>query len=804
MLSTYVKTAFRSISRNKGYAFINIIGLSLGITFALMTYLIIRFELSYDRFHSKLERIYRIDTNIRSADGVDYDMGSQAPLAASLRRDFPDLERVTVCNYRGEGLITINGDVGNRKKFQEKEGIAYLEPEFFDIFDFAWASGTPGSSLAAPYTVVLTEDAARKYFGAENPLGRVIRLDNNVDLTVTGILGSMPLNTDFQFSVIVSYATLIGQTVGPNGRNLTSWSNTSSDVNTYVLLPPGGDAARFESELPAFLARHFDNSGPSTRFYIVQPLATVHHDARFGNYGRRTSSYETLWALSVIGLLLVVTACINFINMATARSLQRSKEVGIRKVLGGNRTQIVVQFMIETFAITLIAVVLSAVFAELLFPAVRGVLELHIPSGALTERGTLAFLLALTIAVTFLAGFYPALVLSGFKPVLALSRTLTTSHGGGIALRKGLVVVQFAITQVLVIGMIVVARQMDYCITRELGFERESVVTVPLPVRDGVKMERFRAEMSHQAGIVTFAFDFAPPASDDHWTSDFRFNDAKGEKEIRADLKWGDDQYLSTYGIKLLAGRNVTACDTLRELLINEAAMRKMGITDPRDAVGKTISFWGKRDYPVVGVVRDFTPGSLHDEVTPCLLGTLGRSYRESSFKLTGGDTRGAMETIEKAWNGVFPEYVFEYHFVNEKIGDFYRQESKVSLLINVFSGVAVVIGVIGLFGLVSFVAARRTKEIGVRKVLGATALDILMMFGREFFVLILLAFVVAAPAATAVMSAWLDDFAFRISMGPAMYLTALAITGVIALATIAYRAIRASLSNPVESLRYE
>ena len=266
-------------------------------------------------------------------------MGSQAPLARALREDFPNLERVTVCNYVGEGLVTVEGPGGTRTKFQEKKGIAYVEPEFFDIFDFGWIQGNPRSSLSAPNTVALTEDAARKYFGGENPMGKVITLDNARDLTVTGILRTFPANTDFPFSVIVSYATLEKSGKDPGGRVLNSWTHTASDMNTFVLLPRGEDPSRFEGLLPAFLRRHFDNTGSSTRFYTVQPLSSIHHDTRFGNYGMRTSSYESLWALAVIVVLLVITACINFINLATARALQRSKEVGVRKVLGGTGTR---------------------------------------------------------------------------------------------------------------------------------------------------------------------------------------------------------------------------------------------------------------------------------------------------------------------------------------------------------------------------------------------------------------------------------------------------------------------------------
>ena len=805
MIKNYFKTALRKLRRSKSYTLINVLGLSLGITCALMIFLMVRFELTFDDFHSKKSRLYRVNTDRTHPDGMLFDFGTQSPLAPALRADFPDIEKVTVCEYTRSGLITITDDQGTPKKFKENDGLVYIEPEFFDMFDFEWVNGSPEASLSEPNCVVLTKEMAAKYFPGENPMGRVIRVDNKRDLKITGVMKNFPTNSDFPFKILISYATLrsIGKT--GSGFDIASWNNTSSNVNTFVLLPENHNPSELEGRFPEFVKKYFKNDNPAeVRVYHLQPLSTLHYDTRYGNFSDRTTSVSSLWALVIIGIFLIVTACINFINLATAQAVGRSREVGVRKVLGAQRTQLIGQLLGETFIITSLAAIVSVVLTELLFPLLTGALELKVAFHPITDSMVPVFLIAIVGSVTLLSGLYPAFVLSRFQPAVALKGKITSHHSGGIFLRKGLVVLQFAITQSLIIGTFVVMMQMQYLQQRDLGFNKEAIVIVPLPMNERIKLESLRAQLTNAPGIEDFCFGYSGATSGNRWTSNFRYHDGKDMQKYNTDIKTADNHFIPTYDLTLLAGRNLSASDTVREFVVNEAMVRKLGIATPQDAIGKVINFWGGIDIPIVGVVKDFNMNSLHEGMSPCLITSRINSYYEASFKISMNSSHGAIAQIEKAWSHVYPEYVFEYHFIDETIHDFYKQEEKASNLFRIFSGIAIFIGSMGLFGLISFIATQRTKEIGVRKVLGAGVSDILMMFGKEFAQLVVIAFIFAAPFAYVTMNGWLEDFAYRITIGPGVFIGSITFTLLIATLTVGYRAIRAATANPVKALKYE
>ncbi|MBX7152038.1 ABC transporter permease [bacterium] len=805
MIKNYFKTALRKLNRNKSYTLINVLGLSLGITCALMIFLIVRFELTFDDFHSKKDRLYRVNTDRSHPDGILYDFGTQSPLAPALRTDFPDIEKVTVCEFRRSGLITITEDNGAPKKFQENEGIVYIEPEFFDMFDFGWKIGSPGNSLSEPNSVVLAEEIATKYFPGEDPIGHVIRMDNERDLKVTGVIKDFPTNSDFPFKILISYATLrsIGKT--GSGFDITSWNNTSSNVNTFVLLHENNSPSELEGRLPQFVNKYFKNDNPAeVRVYHLQPLSTIHYDTRYGNFSDRTTSVSSLLALAIIGVFLIVTACINFINLATAQAVTRSREVGVRKVLGAQRTQLIGQLLGETFIITSLAAIVSIVLTEVFFSFLTEALELKVTFHPFTDSIIPVFLLTVIGFVTLLSGLYPAFVLSRFQPAIALKGKITSHHSGGIYLRKGLVVLQFAITQTLIIGTFIVMMQMQFLQQMDLGFNKEAVVTVPLPTNEKIKLESLRAQLTNTPGIKDFCFGYSGAASGNRWTSNFRYNDGKEIQKHNADIKTADDHFIPTYSLTLLAGRNLSASDTVKEFVVNEATVRKLGMATPQDAIGKVINFWAGMDIPIVGVVKDFNMNSLHENMSPCLITSRRNSYYEASFKIAMNSSHEVMAQIEKAWSNVYPEYVFERHFIDETLHDFYKQEEKASNLFRIFSGIAIFIGSMGLFGLISFIATQRTKEIGVRKVLGAGVSDILMMFGKEFVQLVVIAFVFAAPIAYFTMNGWLEDFAYRIAIGPGVFVMSITFTLAIAALTVGYRAIRAATANPVDALKYE
>jgi putative ABC transport system permease protein len=798
MLKNYLITTLRKLNRQKNYTAINVLGLALGMACCLFIFLIIQYELRFDRFHRKFDRIYRIVTEEKINDGISPTMGTPIPMAAALRQDFPNLEKVTVSFGEYGGLFAITRDDDTVQRFQENERVAFVEPEFFEIFDFPWIAGDP-KSLAEPNGVALTEEFAQKFFGSADPLGRTIRMDNQIDLKVIGVVKNFPIYTDFPFSVLISWKTL-----PQTGFEVESWGNLSSNVNTYVVLPPNYSAQELERQLVDFKEKYHPNSKDANkRVHKVQPLSEVHYDGRYGNYGQRAISKTTLWALGLIGVFLLITACINFVNMATAQAINRAKEVGVRKVLGAFRSQLITQYLGETFVITLLGAVLAVVLAELLLPTLNNVLKLKISLHLFGNLSVFSFLFFLIFAVSLLAGLYPAFVLSHFMPAQALKSKVSTATGGGLFLRRGLVVFQFIISQMLIIGTLIVTNQMDYFRNKEMGFDQNAVVTVPLPANEATKLQTLRAQLLQNSRIKNVTMSYSSAASGNTWDTNLRHTLNGPEETFASDLKFADVNYIPTYGLKLVAGRNYVASDTVSELVVNETFARKLGYA-PQDLIGKTFKL-GRRSYmPIVGVVQDFHTRPLQEEIRPCLLAANRRAYYEASIKIEAQDMKEALLHIEKVWNATFPEFVYNFEFLDQRLADFYQEEQKMSQLFRAFAAIAIFIGCIGLLGLISFVAAQRTKEIGVRKVLGASVVDILGLISKEFAGLIAVAFFVAAPVAYFAMNNWLENFAYRINIGLGVFLSTIVVTFIIAAITVGYRAAKAALANPVESLRYE
>lgn len=799
MFKNYLTTTLRKLSRNKAYTAINVFGLALGITCSLMLFLLIKYELSFDNFHDKANRICRVNTIYVRAEGESHDTGTPFPFGPALRKDFPELEKVAMVDYESGGLVTIVDGDKAPVRFQEKEGVVFIEPDFFDMFDFPWIAGNP-KTLAEPNNVALTEELARKYFPNENPIGKRLRLDNKLDLIVTGVLKNFPANTDFPFKLLASFIT-----VKDLGRDLESWQNTMSNVQTYALLPKNLSVKNLESRLPAFLEKYWtDKDGINKRIHTVQPLREIHFDTRYGAFSGNVTSKATILAFALIGFFLIVTACINFVNLATAQAIDRSKEVGVRKVLGANRLQLIRHFIGETFAITVLAVFVAVALNELLFQRFAEIMKLKMSFNLFGDPAVFGFLLITTVVVSLLSGFYPALVLSGFQPALALKSKNTTKPGGGLTLRRGLVVVQFAISQALIIGTLIIAAQMDYFRSKDLGFNKDAIVTVSLPNRDQLKLESLRAQLLQDAGVKNVSLAYASASSGNSWSTDYQHKSGDHIQRHVANVRFSDANYFETYGLQLLAGRTYTESDTIKEFVVNEALVRQMGLSSPEEAIGEYLTFWNAPAKPIVGVVKNFHLISLHDEINPCILATNQRVYLQASIKINLQSAPAALQHIERVWAATFPENVFEYKFLDDTIAEFYKDEEKMSQLLKIFAGIAILIGCLGLFGLVSFMAAQRTKEIGVRKVLGATVADILGLFSKEFAALILVAFIIAAPVAYFAMNDWLENFVYRIDVGLGVFLSTIVVTFIIAGATVGYRAMRSALTNPAEALRYE
>ena len=791
--------------RHRGYAAINIAGLAVGIAACLLLFLVLTYELSFDTFHRNAKNIYHVVTVNKYADGQTYNPGIAMPALEALRADFSQMKISPVAANYGSQVAVMGTDssaINSNKKFIEDIGVFFLEPQFFDLFDYKWLSGSP-AVLAEPNNVVLTKTIAEKYFtNWEDAAGKFIKLDNALNLRVAGVLADPPNNTDLPLRVITSFITYKNN---PDlyGYN-TSWGSVSSNFQVYMLAPPNSNVKNLDAQLKTFSDKHYPKSAHTTKLNFVQPLKDLHFDTRFENFGEQVTNKTTLWTLGGIGVLIIIMACINFINLSTAQAVGRSKEVGVRKVLGGTRSQLLWQMMGETAVIVMIAIALAIIIALIAVPYLKYFISLK-GNLSLFTTGSIIFLVIVAILVTLLSGFYPSLILSGFKPALALKNKINSTSVGGISLRRGLVVLQFAISQVLIIGTIAAISQMNFIRKADLGFQKEAVLVLD-GVTDSVVIARqpsFKAVLLNIPGIESVSFSSDPPSSDNSWSSNFAFNGGEDEK-FEIYRKYGDEDYFKTYGLQLLAGRTYSKSDTSREIVVNETLLKKLGIKNPGDIIGKTIKMGGGVALPIVGVVKDFKNNSLRDNIKPTLISTSNDTYTATAVKLKSSNIPETQQRIQSAWDKYFPEYVNSSSFMDERIAKFYAQEEKLSLLYKIFAGLAIFISCLGLFGLVSFMAVQKTKEVGIRKVLGASVGNIVYLFSREFTVLIVIAFVIAAPLAWYMMNNWLNNFAYRIPLGAGIFVLAVIASIVIAWITVGYKAINAALANPVKSLRSE
>ncbi len=796
MLRNYFKIAWRNLRKNKSYTFINILGLSSGIACAILIFTLISYQFSFDRFHPVADRVFRVVTEFHY-DGTEYQPGVPQPLGKAFRNDFSFIDKSARVFIYNNALISLPGEK-EAKKFQEDDGVAYAEPEFFDIFNFPLVSGDHNAALTEPNTALITQKIATKYFGTENPIGQIIRYNNQTNFRVTGVLRDIPGNTDRRNEIYLSYANLKDK--DPYMASDSSWGSVSSRMNFFVRLKPGITAATAERQLPGFVKKYYGaEDAVATRLHL-QPLSDVHFNADYDG----PASRRNLWVLGVIGIFLIITACVNFINLATARALNRAKEVGVRKVMGSLRSHLFWQFMIETALIVILSFVLAFGLATLTLPWLNDLLRTRMPMNLLANPRILLFLPLLLLAVVFLAGSYPGLILSKFKPIAALKGKLSQQHIGGFSLRRILVVTQFTVSQMLIIGLIVIAIQNRYARTIDLGFRKDGVVMLPVPETDNVKMSTLRTRLAAIAGTEDITLCSQAPASGANSLTNIRYANRPKDEPWEVNEKYGDAQYFSTFKLGLLAGRNIFPADTIHEALVNEVFMGKVGVRNPDEILGKTIIVDGQKGIVIVGVVRDFHNKSLRSGIEPIAILPERNHYYSCAARINLANISTILPAYEKIWNQTYPDFVYSHQFLDERIDRFYRDDTVTFSLVEGFAGIAILISCLGLYGMVSFMAVQKTKEIGVRKVLGARLDSILWLFGKEFSRLLLVAFLVAAPVAGWVMHSWLQDFKYRVPLSWEVFALAIGSTFAIALLTVAWRSIKAALANPVTSLRSE
>ncbi|MEN0055931.1 MAG: ABC transporter permease [Mucilaginibacter sp.] len=792
MIKNYIKIAWRNLKRNKAYAAISVAGLALGIACGILIFTLITYHLSFDTFHEKSDRVYRLYTEWHD-DGIGRSQGVPQPLGKTFRNDFTLAEKTArVINFRNN-LITITK--GNEvKKFKEEIGVAFTEPDYFDILNFPLIKGDKKSALARPGEALLTEKMARKYFGNDDAMGKVIRLDNKVNFTVTGILKDIPPNTDRRQEIYVSYGNMDEYT---NKGREENWGGVYSGSEAFTRLKPTTTMAQANNAMAEIVKRHYKDRDLKVWNFKLQPLNDMHFNADLDGYADK----KYLWALFFIGLFLIITACVNFVNLATAQALNRSKEVGIRKVLGSLPRHLFWQFIAETALITVVAVILAIGLSYLALPAINQLFQSEMQ---FNKEQVAVFIFIISIVVVFLSGSYPGLVLARFQPILALKSKLSQKHIGGFSLRRILVVTQFAISQVLIIGTIIIVSQLHYSQTADLGFNKEAIVLLPIPHNDLAKLTTLRNRINQVQGVEKVSYCYRPPASQSNNSTDVNFNNRAEDEHWGINTKPGDENFLATFGMKLVAGRNFFPADTTREFLVNETFVKKLNLK-PQDVIGKILKVDGRSiKAPIVGVVKDFYNYSFHTEISPICIMPDYRSYSTLAIKVNMHNANASLASFEKIWSETFPEELYSYEFLDDSIKRFYEMDNIQLKLAESFSAIAIIIGCLGLYGLVSFMAVRKTKEIGVRKVLGANIQHVLWLFGKEFTKLLLIAFVIAAPLAWWAMHNYLQDFKYRITIGPGIFLISILSTFVIAAITVGYQSIAASLANPVKSLRSE
>lgn len=812
MLGGYFKMAGRSLSAYRGTAIINMLGLVIGIASALVILAVIRFELGFNKFHSDTERIYRV-VRVSGADMSEFRTGISYPVPTAIRNEVPALEQITSVEYLGGAYVDVTDASGNAvAKFREDFGCVLVEPTFFDIFDFAdadfkWIGGNPETALLEPFNVVLTESMAKKYFPDGDAVGKAIRFEKYYDAKITGVVSDLPSNGDFPFTIFIAYSTLDKMRPG----RLNNWISVNDPHQAFVKLSPGVTKEQIEEQIAAVHARHTSKDLYSNRHYLLQSLSDMHHDPRFATYSGRTISHETVFGLAIVGLFLLLTASINYINLSTAQSAMRSREIGIRKVLGSNRMNLMGQFMVETFILVSLAGMAGLILAELVLLNMQSLLSMPLETFNLIDPFLLLCLLLIIVAVTILAGLYPSLVVSRLNPVNALKNKFGSSGVGNINLRKVLVVAQFSITQMLVVGTFIVVSQMKFFQEVNMGFNREAIINLKLPATSKPELVAIISDKLASESIVSgYSFSSTIPSGLKR-NRNFMGIGNKDASEMNDFLGFEsqivDSRYLDVYGIKVLAGRSLEARDSNGNVLINRTLMGNLGFTDPHQVIDQELKMGGGGLVTVVGVIDDYYSNSLKEQVDNIVLSVNRLAYDYCSIKVNVSDDasmKNALLLIERLWNTVYPEHLFSYQFFDENILAFYAQEEKYAKLFQIFSIIFLFIGCLGLYGLITFVVNRKSREVAIRKVLGATVRNILFLFSTEYVKLIIISFVLAVPVTYYLVDDWLGNFAHHLPLQWWFFvLPGLFVLG-IALLVVVAKSIRTAHANPVERLKYE
>ena len=818
MLKNYFLVALRNFWRNWTFSLINILGLAIGISASLVIFLLVYYDFTFDKFEKDGNRIYRI-VGVGTFQGNTYYGNSfPEPMGPAVEKELTGIEVVVPFTTADEVRVSIpSSDKSHPTIFKKQKDAVYVNKSYFDLIPYTWLIGSPSSSLKEPYQVVLTEKNARLYFPRTNYadiVGKTIAFNDTVLASVTGIVKDIPENTDFNFNTFISRSTLYTSRLKPQSFGNWGWTNSADQL--FVRLTPGNTAARMGPLLDRMWKKYNppnpEDKGTGKFNILLQPLSDLHFNTDYGVFDESRQAHKpTLYGLLAVAGFLLLLACINFINLSTAQASQRAKEIGIRKTMGSHRGQLTLQFLSETFLLTILATMLSIALSPLLIKVFSDFIPEEFHFNPLRQPLILVFLLLLIVVVSLLAGFYPALVMSAFRPVLVLKNQAFSGSGKtrGAWLRKTLTVSQFVIAQVFIIGTLLVTKQISFALNKDLGFRRQAVVYFHTNYNEPpIKRDRLVEKLHDLPGIAMISVASDPPTTNGMWTSTMTYND--GKKDIIQNVQWkvADTNYIKMFRLRLLAGNAISQSDTTNSVVINETYLHILGFQDPEQAVNKLVS--GGRGKPrIVGVMADFNQRSLHEPIKPLLIANGTKTSECINFVLqpesgNAGAWPATIAKVEKAFKNVYPNDDFEYHFIDDTIAKFYTTEKNTASLLLWCAGLTIFISCLGLLGLVIYITNQRTKEIGIRKVIGASIAQIIVLLSKDFLKLIGLAILIAIPIAWWATNKWLEDFAYKTSLSWWIFALGGALLLLIALIVLCLRTFRAAAINPVKSLRSE
>jgi len=772
--------------KHKGYSFINIVGLAIGIAACLLLFLWVKDELSYDRYHEKIDRIYRVVSQYEVDGNINCFAMTPAPLGPALVNEFPEVKKAV---RFGKNTILVNY---KNRCFYEK--VFFADPEVFDVFTFPLIKGNPKTALKEPYSIVISEEIRDKYFGEDDPTERIIILGEKRAYKITGVFKNIPQNSHFRFHILGSFLDYASS-------HFDQWG--ISNYFTYILTAKDFSHNSFREKLPQFVEKH---KGKESRYvskntFLLQPLSRIHLHSNLRGEIEPNSDIGTIYIFSVIALFILLIACLNYINLSTARYANRAKEVSLRKVIGAKRSQLIKQFLGESFLFSFIALPLAIALAELFLPLFNSLSGKKLGFNYFDNLFLMLGLFGIILCVGFASGIFPAFYISALQPIKVLKGMLKASSKVSW-LRRSLVISQFTISIIFIISTIIIFNQLNYIREKKLGFYKEHIVNIPIFSKEVLqKYELVKSEFLQNTNVLAVSASSFFPGKN-IWYQNYWREGAKADENLIINWISVDHNFIETFQLELLEGRNFSkdfVSDVERAYILNESAVKEMGWESPIDKKFGII----KRG-TVIGVVKDFHFKPLHQEIKPVAICIYPEFFTYISVRISPENISHILDFLKKKWQKLIPSQSFEYSFLDDDFDNLYRTEMRLGKIFGIIASLAIFIACLGLFGLVAFTAEQRTKEIGIRKVLGASVYGIVILLSKEFVKWVLIANIIAWPVAYYAMNKWLQDFAYRINMGVWIFILAGALALILALLTVSYQAVKAALSNPVEALRYE